>query len=495
MARTVSWATRPATKSPTPDGGKRNTFQSYNGHIYWSPNTGAWEIGGSIFAHWGDFGYETGPLGYPTSDEITNPDGVGKRNSFQNAGDHIYWSPNTGNQEIGGSIFAHWGDFGYETGPLGYPTSDEITNPDGVGKRNSFQNAGDHIYWSPNTGNQEIGGAIFDKWGNYGYETGILGYPTSDEFTNPDGVGKRNNFQGPNGSIYFSPATGAHEIDGAIFVKWGQTGYETGCLRYPTSDVVISSTGKQSTFSGGTVTYNNASGQALSECNAPGTNQDYMAPGDAVNPQCSQPVSARVGNWWCADAASGSAAKPSASAAPNSTEGFCNLEGCYDVYDSFHADFQSSNGTWGYGPQVIGNESEYVNWQLIGAQTRANPIRYTNSVPTTNVIFSGDQLNAAPGAEGDPVGGAYDLYNAGDSSVLTPTTWGPDGYQSYDNTAYNHSQVIQVSWKYQGYPGYWYTYVKSPSSYDPNRELYRFDSASPIDTQLPAKAVGGGYRS
>jgi len=255
----------------SPDGvGKFNTFQNAGDHIYWSPATGAAEIGGAIFDHWGTFGYELGPLGYPTSgelplgggaqtntfqggpvitwssstgaceiggeiylhwahfsfnlgplglptsDEITNPDGVGKRNTFQYGGDSIYWSPATGAQEIGGSIFQHWGDFGYETGPLGYPTSDEITNPDGVGKRNSFQNAGDHIYWSPTTGNQEIGGAIFDHWGTFGYETGALGYPVSDEITSPDGVGKFNNIQNGGDHIYFSPATGALQAQSSV---------------------------------------------------------------------------------------------------------------------------------------------------------------------------------------------------------------------------------------------------------------------------------------
>lgn len=302
----------------SPDGvGKFNTFQNAGDHIYWSPATGAAEIGGAIFDHWGQFGYELGPLGYPTSDElplgggaqsntfqggpvitwspatgaceiggdiyihwvltlkatlgplglptsdeITNPDGVGKRNTFQYGGDSIYWSPATGAQEIGGSIFQHWGDFGYETGPLGYPTSDEITNPDGVGKRNSFQNGGDHIYWSPATGNQEIGGAIFDHWGNFGFETGPLGYPISDEITNPDGVGKHNSFQNAGDHIYWSPTTGAQEIGGAIFDHWGTSGYETGPLGYPTTDEVVTPDGtrRYNNFVGGSIVWSPSDG-------------------------------------------------------------------------------------------------------------------------------------------------------------------------------------------------------------------------------------------
>ncbi len=187
--------------------GRRSFFQ--NGTIYWSPTTGAWEIGGAIFNHWGTLGYEKGSLGYPTSDELTNPDGVGKRNTFQNGNGHIYWTPSTGAWEIGGAIFNHWGALNYEKGSLGYPTSDELTNPDGVGKRNTFQNGNGHIYWTPSTGAWEIGGAIFNKWGTLNYEKGSLGYPTSDEVNNTGTFAKygarRNNFQ--HGAIYFDGGT------------------------------------------------------------------------------------------------------------------------------------------------------------------------------------------------------------------------------------------------------------------------------------------------
>lgn len=218
-----------------PDGvSKRNTFQYGGDFIYWSPATGAQEIGGSIFQHWGDFGYETGPLGYPISDEVTSPDGVGRFNTFQNAGDHIYWSPASGAHEIGGAIFDHWGTLGYETGALGYPTSDEITTPDGAGKFNTFQNNAS-IYWSPNTPASEIGGAIRDHWGALGYEGGPLGYPTTDELASSSIAGARlNGFQG--GSIYWSPGTGANAVRGAIFGQWAELSFEAGPLGLPTSD-------------------------------------------------------------------------------------------------------------------------------------------------------------------------------------------------------------------------------------------------------------------
>jgi len=236
----------------SPDGvGKFNTFQNAGDHIYWSPATGAAEIGGAIFDHWGTFGYELGPLGYPTSGELPLGGGA-QTNTFQ-GGPVITWSPSTGACEIGGEIYLHWAHFSFNLGPLGLPTSDEITNPDGVGKRNTFQYGGDSIYWSPATGAQEIGGAIFQHWGDYGYETGPLGYPISDEITNPDGVGKRNSFQNGGDAIYWSPSTPASEVGGAIFQQWGSRNYETGRFGYPTSDEFNFEAGRAGNFQGGTI--------------------------------------------------------------------------------------------------------------------------------------------------------------------------------------------------------------------------------------------------
>jgi len=230
-----------------PDGvGKRNTFQNGGDYIYWSPATGAAEIGGAIVAHWGNYGYETGPLGYPTSDELGTPNGAGRYNVFQNVNDHIYWTPATGAQEIGGSIFTHWGDYGFEAGRLGFPTTDETGTPDGFGRFNHFQSSNGSIYYSPATGTHEIEGAIAAHWAQLGYETGILGYPTTDEIANPDNRGAHNLFS-KSGGMWWSPTTGAHQVSGSILALWGQRGYEASLAGYPTTDE-IDNTGPAAMF-------------------------------------------------------------------------------------------------------------------------------------------------------------------------------------------------------------------------------------------------------
>ena len=87
-----------------------------------------------------------------------------------------------------------------------YPVNDETATPgDGIGRYNHFQ-AGS-IYWTPATGAHEVHGAIRKLWAGMGWERSFLGYPTSDELSTEDGLGRYSEFQ--HGSIYWRPTTGA----------------------------------------------------------------------------------------------------------------------------------------------------------------------------------------------------------------------------------------------------------------------------------------------
>ncbi|MCP4600815.1 MAG: hypothetical protein GY847_09835 [Proteobacteria bacterium] len=239
---------------PTPDG--LGMFQLYwFGGIYWTPTTGAHAVNGAIWDKWSSMGYETSFLGYPLINGTVTPDGNGVFSHFQ--GGSIYWSPATGAQEIHGAIRDKWESLGWEQGFLGYPTSDHLPTPDGIGAFSHFQ--GGSIYWSPTTGPHEIRGPIYDKWEALGWEQGLLGYPTSDQLVAPDTVGRYSKFQG--GSIYWSPTTGAHEVHGAIFDRWANLGWEQGSLGYPTSDELpYGSAGRVSHFQGGSLYWSACSG-------------------------------------------------------------------------------------------------------------------------------------------------------------------------------------------------------------------------------------------
>jgi uncharacterized protein with LGFP repeats len=234
-------------------GGRAQNFTG--GRVYWSPTTGAQDVHGSILAHYLAIGGPSSALGLPITDEGPSADGTGRYNNFASGG-ALYWSPTVGAHEVHGAIDAKWGALSWEMGPHGYPISDETATTDRIGRYNNFQDGS--IYWTPKTGAQSIHGAIMAKWAEYQWEVGFLGYPLIDEFATPDGIGRYNHLQG--GSIYWTPATGAHTVLGAIRDTWAAQGWETGSLGYPTSDEHSVPGGRQSDFQGGSLFWDATTG-------------------------------------------------------------------------------------------------------------------------------------------------------------------------------------------------------------------------------------------
>ncbi|WP_273352963.1 LGFP repeat-containing protein [Corynebacterium resistens] len=193
---------------------------------YWpSP----YKVCGKIREKYDSLGGPQSFLTWPKSNELTVPDGVGRRNEFANG--FIYWHPNTGAHPITTHFSIAWARTGWERGPLGYPTTDEFGLSDGIGRKQSFEHG--HIYGSL-AGLASIHGAIYDKWIQTGAEKGPLGYPVTDETKTPDGIGRFNRFTG--GMIYWHPKHGAHFIKGNMLDQWGTAGYEKSTLGYPTED-------------------------------------------------------------------------------------------------------------------------------------------------------------------------------------------------------------------------------------------------------------------
>ncbi|TKJ28117.1 hypothetical protein A6V29_03145 [Blastococcus sp. CCUG 61487] len=170
------------------------------------------------------------PLGYPTSSELTTPDGVGRLNAFQHGA--IYWRPQTGPKAVRGAIYQRYASLGWETSGLGYPMTDELATPDGRGRYSAFQWG--NIYWTPWTGANAVWGAISVVYAQQGWERGALGYPLTSEMRTPSRIGRYNHFEG-NGSIYWAPQTGAHVISGHIRMAWADMGWENSELGFPAS--------------------------------------------------------------------------------------------------------------------------------------------------------------------------------------------------------------------------------------------------------------------
>jgi uncharacterized protein with LGFP repeats len=215
---------------------------------------GTTTLPGAIGARYAALGGQSGFLGLPVTPESSAATGGGRYVHFQ--GGSIYWSPASGPWEVHGDIRATWAALGWETSVIGYPITNELGTPDGRGRFNHFQSGS--VYWSPQTGAHEVLGAIRSEWSGIGWENSVLGYPVTNELPTPGSTGAFNHFQG--GSVYWSPASGAHEVQGAIRATWAGMGWETGQLGFPTSDEYAVPGGRASDFTGGTLRWDAGTG-------------------------------------------------------------------------------------------------------------------------------------------------------------------------------------------------------------------------------------------
>lgn len=135
----------------------------------------AFVMDGDIFAYWKGKGALAGFLGSPIA-SVRNVRG-GKSQQFE--GGSVYWSASTGAHAVKGAIFNKYMAFGYEHGKMGFPETDEVaTIKNGVWQH--FQNGS--IYWRPDLGTYAVSGGFFSRYANDGYQLGLRGFPTSDEY-------------------------------------------------------------------------------------------------------------------------------------------------------------------------------------------------------------------------------------------------------------------------------------------------------------------------
>lgn len=122
-----------------PNGGRKAHFA--RGDIYLHGRTGAREVHGAILQRYLQLGGPASVLGYPTSDETSlrgSQGEIGRFNRFE-FGSGIYFSGETGAWEVYGAIWAEWQGMGGATGKLGFPTSGETDTPSSGGRYNEFQ--------------------------------------------------------------------------------------------------------------------------------------------------------------------------------------------------------------------------------------------------------------------------------------------------------------------------------------------------------------------
>ena len=67
-------------------------------------------------------------------------------------------------------------------------------------------------------------------------------------------------------SIFWSTPTQAHLVYGPIRTRYAALGYQTSCLRFPTTDRLTTTTGYRNNFTGGYITYNTTTKATVNRC-------------------------------------------------------------------------------------------------------------------------------------------------------------------------------------------------------------------------------------
>lgn len=175
-----------------------------------------------------------------------------------NGGVSIYVGP-PGAHTIAGLIRDKYQSTGWENGFLGYPTSSEFCHLRDGGCGNRFE--GGLVLYSQATGAHYVRGLIGDKYASMGWENSSYGYPTSDEFCGLTRGGCGQHFENhQNGSIYWSPGSGAHSVQGLIKDAWAGAGWENSWTGYPISDEMPEGDGRISKFEYGFISWHPATG-------------------------------------------------------------------------------------------------------------------------------------------------------------------------------------------------------------------------------------------
>lgn len=184
-------------------------------------------------------------LGTCLSGEYDAKDG-GKVQDFRNG--RVWWKPATGAHATWGRISARYSEMGGPESWLGYPTSEENSIANGRGRVVTFENGS--IYWTPQTGAVAVKKDMIAAWARSGSEDGPIGFPTEAE-TAVDG-GSWQRFE--NGVVVRRPDGKVQYVQGLIAEKYMADGgpVKSG-LGFPTSDEISIRGGAFSVFDTGNI--------------------------------------------------------------------------------------------------------------------------------------------------------------------------------------------------------------------------------------------------
>ena len=208
--------------------GTNRCYQQYEiGYIYSTDNY-AWDISGGMLSRWTALGGANSALRYPTSAEKRGLVRGGAVQAFDYG--NIYWTPEKKAWDVSGGILSQYVKMGTEWGALGYPTSGEQKDTNGVTYQ-QFENG--RIYWTAKNGAWVINDHYVQRWNKLGATKSIFKYSKRSEICGLVKGGCYLPFEA--GNIYWHPTHGAWDVSGGILSQYVKMGTEWGALGYPTS--------------------------------------------------------------------------------------------------------------------------------------------------------------------------------------------------------------------------------------------------------------------
>ena len=155
--------------------------------------------------------------------------------------------------EANGAITAAWQANGGDTGPLG-PKSGDVY-PAGTGFAQNF--ASGKAFFTSATGAHLMQGAILEKYESLGGPADSdLGFPTIDEGPGRAPDSRNTTFSAPdNPVIFWTPATGARVVRGPINAAWDRLGGSSAVLGVPAEDESYDGAVVTQKFTGGELSY------------------------------------------------------------------------------------------------------------------------------------------------------------------------------------------------------------------------------------------------
>lgn len=215
-----------------------------HGYIFWTPQ-GVYTVGGAISGIFRAQGGIDGEFGLPLTNEIKEYGGV--RQEFQYG--TAYWSPRSGAGFITGAVRDAYYAAGGVHSYLGYPVGGEIS---ALGfARQEFEHG--TAIWTAQNGVVFVKGAIRGAFLLDSSSNASFGYPITDEIAELGGV--RQEFT--KGTVYWSPATGASFITGAIRETYRLNGGSTSYLGYPLNSEITAPGRARHDFKNATVYWSN----------------------------------------------------------------------------------------------------------------------------------------------------------------------------------------------------------------------------------------------